>query len=269
MAINYQSFEEWILGQIPKDPLYTGNLILDHIEKGIWRETGETGLKIYCRFTNIDCQSFDLFLSGNKIRPIKDGMDVIYSGSGNEDLSHPNLLKEIMEAPDTIYRSPADYTHHPTKKADPTIVSGTLIYFDRENLNGRIYPTKTLEGIQDYIEDVHNGNALGCLGYPEDVGGATPLQQVSHRMTDVHYDEKTNTLVGTAKLLETPMGNKAKRMILDALRKGDQSPFVLRSRGIGNLNEKNEVTDFKVLSFDLVPRETDAFKPLEDENNGN
>ena len=273
MAINYQSFEEWILGQIPKDPLYTGNLIIDHIEQAIWKETGEHGLKLYLRFTDIDCESLDLFLFGNTVRIIKTGYEV-ERFDGYHDLSHggerivlTDQIGELNHPDRSVVRTPSSYTHHKEKKSnDPKVLTGTFMYFDRINANGRMYSSKCLSAFEDFKRVIHDSNALGCLGYPDRIDGETPLAQVSHRITEIHYDPSTKTLIGTAELLQTPMGEKARKMIKEALDQGEKSPFVFRSRGTGNINEKNEVENFKVFSFDLVPRETDAFKEFEDGN---
>jgi hypothetical protein len=42
--------------------------------------------------------------------------------------------------------------------------------------------------------------------------------------------------------------------------------FVVRPRGTGEVNKNKEVTNYKIISFDIVPKDTDAFtdadKPL-------
>ena len=91
-------------------------------------------------------------------------------------------------------------------------IEGVFLQGNLKNRNGRFYPVETLEReVARYNElFVGKGQLLGELGHPE--GPTVNLDRVSHKIVDLHK-EGTN-FVGKAKLLETPMGVIAPRVLL-------------------------------------------------------
>lgn len=155
------------------------------------------------------------------------------------------------------------FLHHYTKKKEsPIKISGTFLYLDRKNGNGRIYLSKNcLATIQEYDHLVNEGNALGELGFPERF--EVSLANVSHRIEEIHFDPKKNTIDGTIEILEgTPKGKLLYDMINGDPAKFNQT-FVIRSRGAGTVNEKGEVENYKLFSFDIIPKDQDSFKNIQ------
>ena len=147
-------------------------------------------------------------------------------------------------------------------------ITGTLLYYDVENSNGRIYTKECAEDIvKQFNEGIHNQMPMmGQIGYPEGDEFRGRLENVSHRITEIHLNPAKKAIVGTFEILETPQGKKLWEMIDNDPEKFKET-YCLRSRGTGNVNENKEVVDFNIISFDVVSRDTDAFKQYE--NNGN
>lgn len=127
----------------------------------------------------------------------------------------------------------------------------TLIpYFGRKNLNNRIYTKEECEKIVEMFNSTERP-VFGQLGYPEESFDDVSLTKASHMISDLKIEG--DELVGTISILETDEGTKLKKMINEG---------VFRPRCIGTINDKNEVIVDKIISFDFVPKETDAFKEI-------
>lgn len=130
----------------------------------------------------------------------------------------------------------------PSPDADHTILN-----LDVPNANGRIYTTETAQAIVDQANKrMSNGRALfGELGYPTgEPFGNIDLNRVSHQITEVRIED--GKLIGKMKLLDTPMGQIAKTLL-------DEAPHVgIRPRGFANVQPDGTVTDFQLVTFDIV-----------------
>ena len=132
-------------------------------------------------------------------------------------------------------------------------IEGVFLQGDLKNRNGRMYPMETLaKEVNRYNETfVNKGRALGELGHPD--GPTVNLDRVSHKITSL-VREGTN-FRGKAQILNTPMGK-----IAEALLKGG-AKLGVSSRGSGNVNESGRVSDFDIVTVDIVaqPSAPDAY----------
>src|SRR5690606_32085636 len=106
-------------------------------------------------------------------------------------------------------------------------IEGVFMQADIKNRNGRVYPKHVLaKEVNRYIkESVERKNAFGELNHP-----ASPtinLDKVSHLI--VSLKEDGSNFIGKAKILETPMGLIAQKIIVG----GGQ--LAVSSRGTGSL----------------------------------
>ena len=127
------------------------------------------------------------------------------------------------------------------------ILSGKLQEGDRQNGNGRIYPTNILEReINNYKQVVRDRRALGELDHPE--SSIINLNNVSHMVLDVWMDGKT--VMGKLKVLDTPSGRILRSLIEGGAQLG------ISSRGLGSVEQRNGKTmvqdDFQLICFDMV-----------------
>jgi len=132
-------------------------------------------------------------------------------------------------------------------------MAGLFIQSDVKNQNGRVYPGSE---IQKAVESVRSRlgkgeTVMGELDHPEEL--QINLDRVSHIITDMHCDEANG--MGKLKIIDTPMGNIAKALLKAGAKLG------VSSRGSGNVNESGLVSDFDIITVDIVaqPSAPDAY----------
>ena len=133
------------------------------------------------------------------------------------------------------------------------IMAGLFIQGEVKNQNGRVYPK---DEIQRAVESVRTRlskgeTVLGELDHPEEL--QINLDRVSHIITDMHCDG--NDGMGKLKIIDTPMGNIARSLLKAGAKLG------VSSRGSGNVNESGRVSDFDIVTVDIVaqPSAPDAY----------
>jgi len=132
-------------------------------------------------------------------------------------------------------------------------MAGLFIQGDVKNQNGRIYPkneiAKAVESVRTRLSK--GETVMGELDHPEEL--QINLDRVSHIITDMHTDDANG--LGKLKIIETPMGNIAKALLKAGAKLG------VSSRGSGNVNESGKVSDFDIVTVDIVaqPSAPDAY----------
>lgn len=132
-------------------------------------------------------------------------------------------------------------------------MAGLFIQGDVKNQNGRIYPkheiSKAVESVRTRLSK--GETVMGELDHPEEL--QINLDRVSHIITDMHTDDSNG--LGKLKIIETPMGNIAKALLKAGAKLG------VSSRGSGNVNESGKVSDFDIVTVDIVaqPSAPDAY----------
>ena len=136
------------------------------------------------------------------------------------------------------------------------ILSGKLQEGDRQNGNGRVYPTGVLSReIDNYKQIVKDMRALGELDHPE--SSIINLNNVSHLVLDVWMEGKV--VMGKLKVLDTPSGKILRSLIEGGAQLG------ISSRGLGSVEQRGGKTmvqdDFQLICFDIVsdPSTPDAY----------
>ncbi len=132
-------------------------------------------------------------------------------------------------------------------------MQGLFIQGDVKNQNGRVYPK---DEIARAVESVRNRlgegeTVMGELDHPEEL--QINLDRVSHIITEMHCDDANG--LGKLKIIDTPMGNIAKALLKAGAKLG------VSSRGSGNVNESGKVSDFDIITVDIVaqPSAPDAY----------
>ena len=132
-------------------------------------------------------------------------------------------------------------------------MAGLFIQGDVKNQNGRIYPkheiSKAVESVRTRLSK--GETVMGELDHPEEL--QINLDRVSHIITDMHTDDSNG--LGKLKIIETPMGNIAKALLKAGAKLG------VSSRGSGKVNESGIVSDFDIVTVDIVaqPSAPDAY----------
>lgn len=142
-------------------------------------------------------------------------------------------------------------------------IAGTFLYYDVINANGRMYTKECAEQIVKQFSELDHP-MYGQIGYPDANNfGKEYLADASHEVKEIHINEERKTIEGTIETLaSTPNGQRLLNMIDNDITKFNEC-YVIRSRGTGEINKNNEVTDFNIISFDVVPKDTDAFADMD------
>lgn len=123
-------------------------------------------------------------------------------------------------------------------------MEGIFIQGGVKNQNQRVYPVGEIAKACNAIaEKIKNGySVLGEADHPDDL--QVNLDRVSHMITNMYMSD--NNGIGKLKLLPTPMGNIVITLITSGCKLG------VSSRGSGNVNESGGVTDFEIVTVDIV-----------------
>ena len=132
-------------------------------------------------------------------------------------------------------------------------IKGPFLQAEKKNRNGRVYSKQLIEReIKAYTNEfISTKSAYGELDHPP-----TPqlnLDRVSHITESLDLDSCDG--IGCAKLLDTPMGIIAQKILAGGGRLG------VSTRGIGTLKGENVNDDYKLLAIDIVanPSAPDAY----------
>jgi hypothetical protein len=137
-------------------------------------------------------------------------------------------MKLIKEVYDTV-----NYLTEDKDGQKQLYIEGPFLVAEKKNKNGRLYEYNTMKKeVHRYTEGYINKNrAFGELGHPD-----TPtinLDRVAILITGLREDG--TQWIGKAKVLDTPMGNIAKKIIEGGGQVG------VSSRGLGSLKNVNGV----------------------------
>jgi len=132
-------------------------------------------------------------------------------------------------------------------------MAGLFIQGDVKNQNGRVYPKGEIKRAVESVRTRLSGGetVMGELDHPEEL--QINLDRVSHIITEMHCDDANG--IGKLKIIDTPMGNIAKALLKAGAKLG------VSSRGSGNVNESGKVSDFDIITVDIVaqPSAPDAY----------
>lgn len=123
-------------------------------------------------------------------------------------------------------------------------MEGIFIQGGVRNQNQRVYPVNEIAKACNVIaQKIKEGfSVLGEADHPDDL--QVNLDRVSHMITNMYMNE--NNGIGKLKILPTPMGNIVKTLLESNVKLG------VSSRGSGNVNESGGVTDFEIVTVDIV-----------------
>jgi hypothetical protein len=125
-------------------------------------------------------------------------------------------------------------------------LEGIFIQGDVRNENKRVYPTSEIKNAVKQINDqIENGLTVwGEADHPEEL--QINIDRVSHMITEMRMNG--NDGIGKLKIIDTPMGRIIRTMIEAGGKLG------VSSRGSGNVDERGNVSDFEIITVDIVAR---------------
>lgn len=124
---------------------------------------------------------------------------------------------------------------------------GIFMRANQKNKNNRVYSLdEMIKETNRYDKDmIKTGRSLGELNHPTSV--EINPERACHMMTEMHQDREN--FYGKSKILETPMGQIVRTLMLDGVKLG------VSSRALGKLEDKgdhNDVQDFRLICCDVV-----------------
>lgn len=132
-------------------------------------------------------------------------------------------------------------------------MEGIFVQGDKLNQNRRIYPASEIQkAVKDIQKRIDDGiSVLGEADHPDDL--QINLDRVSHVITSMWMNGTDG--YGKLKILPTPMGNICKTLIESGCKIG------VSSRGSGNVDDRGYVSDFEIITVDIVanPSAPDAY----------
>ena len=125
-------------------------------------------------------------------------------------------------------------------------MSGVFIQGGVRNLNQRVYPVNEISRAVDAVTDIlaKGESVLGECDHPEEL--TINLDRVTHMITKMWMDG--NVGMGKLQILPTPHGNIIKTLLEAGVKLG------VSSRGSGNVNDGGQVSDFEIVTVDIVAR---------------
>lgn len=153
-----------------------------------------------------------------------------------------NILNEQM----VFILEKQEYILESKKSADNEyILEGIAAVFGKENNNHRIYEEKEYLPHLDYLKDkISQKRLVGELDHPEKFD--VSLKNISHLITDLTHDKGDRTLKIKVKLLDTPAGDIAKKLVDAGV------PLSISSRAAGSVGNDKKVQIKKIFTYDLV-----------------
>jgi hypothetical protein len=133
-----------------------------------------------------------------------------------------------------------------TGKAKNLYMRGIFIQGGIKNHNQRVYPVREITKAVDQINEVlRKGDPiLGECDHPEELN--INLDRVSHLITEMYMDGPNGC--GKLKILDTPKGQIIRTLLESGVKLG------VSSRGSGNVTDSGDVSDFEIVTVDIVAR---------------
>ena len=131
-------------------------------------------------------------------------------------------------------------------KLKDLFMRGIFVQGGVKNHNQRVYPVNEIRVAVDSVNDIlrRGESVLGEADHPEELN--INLDRVSHMITEMYMDGPNG--MGKLKILPTPMGNIVRTLLENGVKLG------VSSRGSGNVNDRGEVSDFEIVTVDIVAR---------------
>lgn len=158
-----------------------------------------------------------------------------------EDLSNPlneNLFFILEKQDNNLSVSEGN-------SKDEYVLQGIAAEFGKENNNKRVYEEGEYLPHLEYLKDkIKQKRLLGELDHPKEFD--VSLKNISHVIEDLEYDKDGRVLKIKVKLLDTPAGQIAKKLVDAGI------PLSISSRAAGNVGPDKKVQIKKIFTYDLV-----------------
>jgi hypothetical protein len=124
-------------------------------------------------------------------------------------------------------------------------IRGPYIVAEKKNGNGRVYPAEIIEkAVAKYTKDfIETNRSVGELNHPSTI--EIDYNNACHMITSLKREG--NLWIGESKILTgTPKGDLVAGLLQNGVKVG------ISTRGVGNINEKKVVDEYRMITADLV-----------------
>ena len=126
------------------------------------------------------------------------------------------------------------------------VLEGVFAVLNEMNRNKRIYTKEQyVPQIDRLQEKISSSTLLGELNHPVDRFDIN-LNEVSHVIEELRFDESSDKIYGKIRLLNTDKGQTAQRLVEDGI------PLHISSRAAGSVNPDGTVVMKHLFTFDIV-----------------
>ena len=160
-----------------------------------------------------------------------------------------NLIFEI-DGGDLQIETREELNEATGKKEKTYKIKGIFSTIGEKNRNGRVYPRKLWEReVSRYQAEIANGTINTLMEYEHpprtEVDPMNAVSKINRLWIEGRY------VMGEANILDNPKANQLKSLIDNNVK------ISVSSRGLGNVGEDGVVTDFKLITYDVVPNPSD------------
>lgn len=133
-------------------------------------------------------------------------------------------------------------------------IQGVFATIGVRNKNGRVYPRRVWEPEVKKFQKKIQENSVECLGewnHPYN-SRVDPIKSVI-KIVELYIDG--DKVMGRAKIIDNknnPIVGQIKALIDEGIK------FGISSRGVGDVDSNNNVTEFRLITFDLVSQPSDV-----------
>lgn len=132
-------------------------------------------------------------------------------------------------------------------------LEGTFMRCGVKNANGRTYDSSIMQqAIKDYQKKVADNVAygyfnddavplMGDITHPSD-----SIAQITHKVTELNFDEETGMLFGKIQLLDTPQGKIAQTIVSEMGEMGVAPAMLASINEDGVVEEVDEIRSFNL-----------------------
>ncbi len=157
-----------------------------------------------------------------------------------------NFLKENMTFDQAQVLLEGGGLNEATGKPKDLYMKGIFVQGGVRNHNQRVYPVHEIRSAVEQLNEVlrRGESILGEADHPEELN--INIDRVSHMITEMYMDGANG--IGKLKIVPTPMGNIVRTLLESGVKLG------VSSRGSGNVDHNGDVSDFEIVTVDVVAR---------------
>ncbi|EBS4516719.1 hypothetical protein DQT32_04825 [Salmonella enterica subsp. enterica serovar Braenderup] len=124
-----------------------------------------------------------------------------------------------------------------------TYITGPILVFDIPNANGNVYSREMCQSALDLKHKINTESVLGELDNQRSPN--IDLDKVCSKIVDI--DINLENIEATVEVLPTTSGNQLQEMLNEGVE------FYLAARGYGQIDHNNVISNYELITVDVMP----------------